>query len=65
LMYGHPDKDKKEALIPIGQHRFFSLQNWVVLEFTKLQQHQFHTLNWVMGLNKYPGNRIKNKQATN
>ena len=61
LVYGNPGKANKDQLIPIGNHQFFYIQTWVILEFQDLRDGQFQTLNWVMGGNKYPATRMKER----
>ncbi|MEO0573627.1 MAG: serine hydrolase domain-containing protein [Bacteroidota bacterium] len=58
LAYGNPNKTQRDVLIPIGDNRFFYPQSWVILEFEDLKGQEFKTLNWVMGENKYPAEKM-------
>ncbi|QBA64004.1 serine hydrolase domain-containing protein [Muriicola soli] len=60
LTYGALDLESADALIPLGGNRFFYIQYWVILEFSDMENGRFKTLEWVMGKNRFPANRVIN-----
>ncbi|MBT8296993.1 MAG: beta-lactamase family protein [Maribacter sp.] len=60
LTYGAVDRESADELIPIGDNRFFYIQYWVILEFKNKESGRYRTLDWVMGKNRYPAERVKN-----
>ena len=60
LTYGAVDRESADELIPLGSNRFFYIQYWVILEFSIKENGRYKTLEWVMGKNRYPANRIFN-----
>ncbi|WP_445382978.1 serine hydrolase domain-containing protein [Robiginitalea sp. IMCC43444] len=60
LTYGAADMDSADKLISLGGNRFFYIQYWVILEFSDSENGRFKTLEWVMGKNRYPANRVIN-----
>ena len=60
LTYGAFDLESADSLIPLGANRFFYIQYWVILEFSDMENGRFKTLEWVMGKNRYPANRVIN-----
>jgi CubicO group peptidase (beta-lactamase class C family) len=57
LTFSNPNKPSADVLIPLGNHRFFYPQTWVVLEFVDPLPEGFKTLNWIMGEHKYPAQK--------
>jgi CubicO group peptidase (beta-lactamase class C family) len=60
LTYGAVDRESADNLIPLGGNRFFYIQYWVILEFSNKENSRYKTLEWVMGKNRYPANRVIN-----
>lgn len=60
LTYGAVELESADELIPLGGSRFFYIQYWVILEFSNRENGRFKTLEWVMGKNRYPANRVIN-----
>ena len=58
LGYRAPGRTSFDKLIPIGNDRFFYIQSWVLLEFKDPQEDRFETLDWILGGNRYPANRV-------
>lgn len=60
LGYLAPGRKTYDILIPIDENKFFYIQSWVLLEFKKLDKESFQTLDWIMGENAYPAEKINN-----
>lgn len=60
LAYGTPGREDFDRLIPLGNHLFFYIQSWVLLEFKDAKAGEYQTLDWIMGGNRYPAQRIEN-----
>ncbi|MBT8393716.1 MAG: beta-lactamase family protein, partial [Bacteroidia bacterium] len=60
LTYGAKDQESSDKLIAIGKNRFFYIQYWVILEFRNKSDGEYKILDWVMGKNRYPAERLKN-----
>ncbi|MBT8284774.1 MAG: beta-lactamase family protein [Flavobacteriaceae bacterium] len=59
LTYLAPGREVADTLIPLGDHKFFYLQNWVVLAFKDQKEDSFVVLDWIMGENAYPAKKIQ------
>lgn len=57
LTYLPPGGKKADRLIPLGNHRFFYPQYWVLIEFAKEKGELFDELRWIMGENVFPAVR--------
>jgi len=60
LGYLAPGRKTYDILIPIDENKFFYIQSWVLLEFKNLDKESFQTLDWIMGENAYPAEKINN-----
>lgn len=59
LTYAVQGQKYPDDLIPLGNDKFFYIQNWVVLQFKKGKEADYNVLNWIMGENAYPAKKIK------
>lgn len=59
LVYGSPGRKDFDTLIPLGDDTFLYIQNWVILRFRNNKNGRFQTLEWVMGDNAYPAQRVE------
>ena len=58
LSYGPPGRETYDKLIPIGKDTFFYIQSWVLLRFKEKKDKSYNKLEWIMGENVYPAERI-------
>ena len=59
LYYSLPGKNSFDNLIPLGNDIFFYIQNWVLLKFRKNENDNYQYLDWIMGDNVYPAEKIR------